>query len=263
VSILIPSAGRGSARDGQAEPFLYRCLDSVCRLTKYDNFEILVIDNGNLASEVERSLARWPVRRVTILQPFNFAANLNRAAARARGDFLLFLNDDTEVLDADWLKAMVAMAGEPGVGAVGAKLFFPDGRLQHVGVVIPSPGPTHHYYGQPGDFPGYQGNTRTPRHYLAVTGACLLTSRRLFQALGGFEERFSLNYNDVDYCLRLYERGFRIVFTPDARLCHHESMGREGQDTVRPWELELFHARWGHWCGRDPYGEHSPPLAGV
>ena len=257
VSIIIPTAGKEARVHRRPVCFIRQCLASICQKTTYGNVEIVVVDNGNLAPEVEAVLAAHRVRRITLLRPFNFAANLNAAARRAEGDYLLFLNDDTEVISPDWIERMLEYAALPNVGAVGAKLYFPDARLQHVGVILTSEGPCHPYYGLPATFAGYQDCCRSPRNYLAVTGACLMTRRKVFEDLGGFDEQFSLNYNDVDYCLRLWDRGYRVVFTPEAELFHYESMGRDGRCTVRQWEVECFRQRWGEKYRRDPFDNLS------
>jgi ABC-type polysaccharide/polyol phosphate transport system ATPase subunit/GT2 family glycosyltransferase len=232
VSILIPTAGRAGR--------VLRCLDSIRTGTRFSSYEIMLVDNGPLPDDIESGLSCQDLRRLTLLQPFNFAANLNAAARRATGDYLLFLNDDTEVFTPDWLEGLLEFARLPGVGAVGAKLLFPDGRLQHAGVTIVDGCPGHPGYGEPAELA-----PRVPREYPAVTGACLMTPRSLFRSVGGFDERFSLNYNDVDYCLRLRELGWRVVCATNVELIHHEAMDRPGQTTVRPWELALFQQLWG------------------
>ena len=140
----------------------------------------------------------------------------------------------------------------PGVGAVGAKLRFGDGRLQHVGIGGTRGAPGHLYYGFPGDHGGYFDAAVLPGNYLAVTGACLLTHRHCFEEVGGLSPEFPVNYNDVDYCLKLHAAGHRIVYTPEAALWHYESSTREG-GPVRPAELELINARWGGLLHDDPY----------
>lgn len=232
ISILIPTAGRAGR--------IHRCIESIRARSTYSNYELLVIDNGELPEAVEGALMAADVRRLTLLQPFNFAANLNAAAQRAAGPWLLFLNDDTLVITPGWLESLLHVARQPAVGAAGAKLLFPDGRLQHAGVALVDGNPGHPWYGTAAD-----SAPPAPRRWLAVTGACLMTPRPLFLSCGGFDERFSLNYNDVDYCLRLHELGWRIICTPHAELIHHEAMDRPGRSTVRPWELALFKRLWG------------------
>jgi GT2 family glycosyltransferase len=257
VTVIIPTAGKKGILQGQWKPFVLNCLRSLGQGTLRPH-EIIVVDNGNLATDVERQLVARGVRRLSLLQPFNFAANLNQAARRAAGDYLLFLNDDVEVITPDWLETLLDFALQPGVGAVGAKLFFPDGRLQHVGVLVPDAEPCHPYYGCQGEFEGYDQSVLWPRSFLAVTGACLLTPRALFLEMGGFDEAFSLNYNDVDYCLRLWERDYRSVYVPYAELVHYEAMGRGGASSVRPWELALFKKRWAAKLPRDPFDNLTP-----
>jgi GT2 family glycosyltransferase len=232
VSIIIPTAGRAGR--------ILKCLASIETHKSYKTYETYIVDNGHLPDAIEESLRSFDARRLTLLQPFNFAANLNAAAKRVAGDFLLFLNDDTEVITPIWLEGMLQQARQPKVGAVGAKLLFPDGRLQHAGVALVEGCPGHAWYGEPAS-----AAPAMPREWLAVTGACLMTPRSLFLSTGGFDERFSFNYNDVDYCLRLHELGWRIVCASQVELLHHEAMDRPGQSTVRPWELALFKKLWG------------------
>jgi GT2 family glycosyltransferase len=192
--------------------------------------------------------------------PFSFAATINCAARHATGDHLLLLNDDTEVIAAEWMRAMLEFSQQPDIGAVGAKLLFPDGRLQHTGVVVGiGGGACHVLSGHPGDTPGYFGAAWIIRNYSAVTGACLMTRREIFESLGGFDERFATDFNDVDYCLRVRERGYRIVVTPFATLYHFEgaSFGsRERQ--VNPQEVRLMSERWAGVIAHDPY--YNPNL---
>jgi GT2 family glycosyltransferase len=140
----------------------------------------------------------------------------------------------------------------PGVGAVGAKLRFGDGRLQHVGIGGTRGAPGHLYYGFPADHGGYFDAAVLPANYLAVTGACLLTPRSCFEEVGGLSTQFPVNYNDVDYCLKLHNAGHRIVYCPEATLWHYESSSRGG-GPVRPAELDLINARWAHLLHDDPF----------
>ena len=259
ISIIIPTAGRAAQIRGRETPFVANCVESIRRLTTCTRYEVLAVDNGDLPDDLARQLDGWGVRRITFREPFNLAAKINLGAAHAAGEYLVLLNDDTEVITPDWLDALLAYARLPGVGAVGAKLVFPDGRLQHVGVLLLDDGPSHPWYLAPGDCPGYYRSTLTPRNYLAVTGACLMTPRALFTDLGGFDLRFPLNYNDVDYCLRLVERGQRIVWTPHARLYHYEGVSKEGGCTVQPAERDLFRQLWGARYPRDPF--YNPNLS--
>ena len=182
---------------------------------------------------------------------------MNQGASLARGEHLLFLNDDIEVVTADWLERLLEFSQQPEVGAVGAKLFFPGGRLQHAGVAVLGGRPAHPFYGHCGDHPGYFHSLLIPRNCSAVTGACLMTRADVFRSLGGFDESFPLNYNDVDYCLRLIAGGRRVVCTPYARLCHHELGTRPAG--VRPEEAAAFRRRWGATRAEDPF--HNPNLS--
>ena len=170
----------------------------------------------------------------------------------------MLFNDDIEVISPEWLTAMLEYSQEPGVGAVGAKLLYPDGRLQHIGIVLGVVGVAAHAFHQhPGASPGYGGSALMARNYSAVTGACLMTRRAVFEEVGGFDERLPTDFNDVDYCLRLQRAGYRIVYTPCAQLYHHESasFGARQHDMT---ELDEMRRRWASVIDRDPY--YNPNL---
>jgi len=154
---------------------------------------------------------------------------------------------------------LLMFAREPAVGAVGAKLRFADGRLQHVGVVAVDGNPGHPYYGFPADFDGHMDNARTPTNCIAVTAACMMTRRESFESVGGLSLEFPLNYNDVDYCLKLHHSGRRMVFDPYAELFHFETSSR-ATGSVSEAELKALRARWGRILRRDPY--YNPGFGG-
>lgn len=181
---------------------------------------------------------------------------MNLGAREARGTHLLLMNDDIEVITPDWVEAMLEQSQREAVGAVGCKLLFPNGLLQHAGVAILNGAPGHPFYLANGDGMGYYCNTQVIRNVLAVTGACLMTRKEVFHAVGGFDEAFPLNYNDVDLCLKIVSSGKRIVFTPYAKLYHHESVSKAG--TFQE-ELERFQLKWGNKIARDPY--YNPNLS--
>jgi GT2 family glycosyltransferase len=185
---------------------------------------------------------------------------MNLGAEHASGEHLLFLNDDTEVISNDWLENMLQYSQQPGIGAVGAKLLFPNKNIQHAGVILLRGDPGHPYYNHGYDHPGYYLSAQVTRNYLAVTGACLMTRTELFRNVGGFDTSFPLYYNVVDYCLRVHERGYRIVYTPYAELFHYESVSRDGPGTVKPEEIAFFHSRWKQKYPVDPYYNPNLPV---
>ena len=192
--------------------------------------------------------------------PFNFAALNNAAAAEARGKVLLLLNNDIEVLHPDWLREMVSHAVRPGVGAVGARLLYPDGTLQHGGILLgPEGAATHVGRGAARDAPGYLGQLACTRDLSAVTAACLAMSRDVWGAVGGMDERLAVTWNDVDLCLRVRAAGLRVIWTPHAVLLHREGVtrGLEARDTARQErfreEQALVRATWGDAVERDPF----------
>jgi len=240
VSIVIPTRNQKSV--------LERCIRSLKRTT-YRNFTVVVIDNGSDDPETLTYLDSLEYRVMKIAnppgQPFNFSHINNRAVEQLDSSYVLFLNNDTEVREPKWLSRMMGYAQLPGVGAVGARLLYPDGRIQHAGIV-------HGYYNGmagpafkllPAWHHGYLSYAMVTRNCSAVTAACLLTRRALFLEVGGFDERhFSVAYNDVDYCYRLAEQGLRCVYAPGAELHHHEGFSRGFQDN--PEDLSAFRRRY-------------------
>jgi GT2 family glycosyltransferase/glycosyltransferase involved in cell wall biosynthesis len=252
VAIIIPTKNNVAV--------LEACLQSI-RKTTYKNYEVVIIDNESDDPKTIDFLQQVPVRVLRIPNPegrFNFAWINNRAVERIDAEYVLFLNDDTEVKSPAWLSQMVGYLGMPGVGAVGARLLFPDRRVQHAGVV-------HGYYnGMAGpafkllpeyDF-GYLSYAKVTRNYAAVTAACMLTRRDLFLQLGGFDEDdFSVAFNDVDYCYRLRAAGHRIVYCATSELVHHEGFSRGFTDN--PAEPAAFKRKYGERV--DPY--YNPNLS--
>lgn len=234
VSLIIPSKNN--------EAVLATCVASVEQLTRYRNFEIVVVDNGSSKPEtlayLEALAAKDHVRVVRQDTPFNFSELCNVGARASRGDILLFLNDDTEVISPDWLERMAGFAQLGHVGAVGAKLLYPDSRrVQHAGVVCIPAGPSHAFLGADGQEPCYFSRNLMDCNWIAVTGACLMVERRKFEQIGGFDETFPVAYNDVELCFRLLEAGYFNVVCPAAELLHYESFSR-GIDHIDKAKLE-------------------------
>jgi GT2 family glycosyltransferase len=258
VSVIIPSAARVVNKNGRPIDLLRECVESILDKSTWRNLEIIVVDNGDLRQDLKTWLEPR-VRMVTYTDTqFNLARKINEGARHATGEHLLLLNDDITVIAADWVENMLQYSQQPEIGAVGAKLLFPDGRIQHAGVILLDAGPGHAYYNHPNEEIGYFLSAVVARNYLAVTGACLMTRLAVFWEAGGFSEDFPLNYNDVDFCLKLHTRGYRIVYVPEATLYHHESLSKEGPGSLRPGELERFKAKWTKHYSVDPY--YNPNL---
>ncbi len=246
------------------QPDLLRsCIEGLLQKTDYPELDLLIVDHESrdeTARSYLRKLARSGRARVLPFRgPFNFSAMVNLAARHARGDLLLLLNNDTEPLHPGWLRRMAAIAVDPGVGAVGARLLYPDGRLQHAGVVLGLGGVAGNAFSfLPADSPGYFGAAWTTRDYSAVTAACMVTPREDFLAVNGFDaDSLPVAYNDVDYCLRLKQIGRRTVYCAEAELIHHESASRgTGLD---PAEVAVMLDRWGPQIEDDPH--YSPNLS--
>ena len=224
-------------------------------------FEAIVVDNGSQEAATLTLLQEIRAdSRFSVLErpgPFNFSRLCNEAARVARMPTLLLLNNDIEPLETGWLRELTAWTSDPTVGAVGAKLLYPDGTLQHGGVILGIEGIVGHFeYGLAGKDPGYFGRLNAPHSVSAVTGACLAVSRKKFFAVGGLDEvNLPIELNDVDFCLRLAERGWRNVLDCAVRLTHHESASRgrtRGVQAQYPKEWNYFRRRWMHRLRSDP-----------
>lgn len=258
VSLIIPT------RDQL--PLLQTCLASL-QHTRYPNLEILVVDNGSAEPETLAfldTLRQRPGHRVLRDErPFNFSALNNRAVAEARGELICLLNNDIEVLDPDWLAEMVGHALRPGIGAVGARLWYPDGTLQHGGVILVGGVAAHAHRKLPKGYPGFAGRALTIQNFSAVTAACLVVRKALYETVGGMDEALAVAFNDVDFCLKLGQAGYRNLWTPHAELIHHESKTRGEEDSPEKRarfaaEVALMQSRWGSLLQRDP--AYSPNL---
>ena len=261
VSIIIPSRDNGSV--------LARCIDSIYKKSTYRNFEVIVLDNGSVCSDtlsyLEQSAQVGQIRIIRHDAPFNFSELNNIGASQAKGELLLFLNDDTEVLSCDWMERMGGYAQLPHIFAVGAKLLYPEsGLIQHAGVLNLADGPGHAFLRLPADVPGYYMRNLLEYNWLAVTGACLMVAADKFRVLGGFDESFPIAYNDVELCFRGVRSGFFNVVCQSVRLTHHESISR-GVDHADAAKLErLTHERrrlyekHPAYFQRDPF--HNPNL---
>ncbi|WP_170944056.1 glycosyltransferase family 2 protein [Leptolyngbya sp. BC1307] len=262
VSIVIPSAGTHLKIRGQQVCLLAQCVSSIRRLSTYQNLEIILVDGYDISKATLKLVQGADLKLVRSDQPFNFSQRMNLAAQSANGEILLMLNDDTEIMTSNWIEAMLELAQQTEIGAVGAKLFYPNGRLQHAGMLILTGKPGHAFHNGSGNHDGYYYSNIVNRDYLGVTGACMMMRHRLFEELNGFDESFPLSYNDVDLCLRAHQAGYRNVFTPYAELIHYESVSRaNGLSPGIPGELERLHEKFAGSCylQNDPY--YNPNLS--
>jgi GT2 family glycosyltransferase len=242
-----------------APRYLGRCLESIFSRSTYPNLGVLLVDNGTTDAEALSLFERYPVDVLPFDEPFSFSRANNLGVDRADGELVVFLNNDTEVRTAEWLEEMVSLASRDGVGAVGPLLLYPNGTVQHAGVVLGIRGTADHVLrGFAGGDDGYAGSLSCTREVSAVTGACMLVQRDVFAELGGFDEHFATHYQDVDLCLRLRASGRRILYTPRAVLVHHEAATRGGRyDHV---DRALLLDAWGETIARgDPY--YNPLLS--
>jgi GT2 family glycosyltransferase len=255
VSIVIPTAG--TVREVRYEPLVLieHCVASIFERSTYENFEIVVVYDTGIDPDVLGRLTALGGSRLRLVEfdePFNFSKKINRGAVHSDGEMLLLLNDDMEVVTPDWIERLVMYAALPGVGAVGGRLIWEDGRLQHVGIVFENFGyPGHPYRGFAGDWNGYSNSVLVAQNFLAVTAACMMTPREEFERVGGFSHTLPMNYNDVDYCLKLVSAGKRIVYDPDSVLYHFESSSRSTD--VEDWEKDRLRGRWLPITAEDPY----------
>lgn len=223
ISIIIPTRDNASV--------LKRCIESIDTLSTYQNYEIIVIDNGSVSEESLNYFEKLQkTGKITVIQhdiPFNFSELCNLGADKTSGELLLFLNDDTEVITPDWLERMAGYAQLPHIGAVGAKLLYPGGeKIQHAGLLNLESGPGHAFWQEQMDTPGYFMRKLLEYNWIAVTGACLMIEKNKFNALGKFCEDMPIAYNDVEICFRLLKNNLYNVVCQAAQLIHHESLSR-------------------------------------
>lgn len=223
VSIIIPNK--------DCIDYLDRCLKSIVEKTTYSNYEVIIVENNSTEPETfsyyEEAKGRYPfVSVIEFAQPFNFSAVCNEGARVAKGEMLLFLNNDTEVIEQGWIGYLVGHLRRDKVGCVGAKLLYPNDAIQHIGIALPKSGPVHTDRLRSADANGYFGFLKFPRNVTAVTGACLAVRSDVYNQVGGFDEDLPVAYNDVDFCLRLRKKGLLVVVEPRAVLYHYESVSR-------------------------------------
>lgn len=253
VSIII------STKD--QKKLLERCLSSIERLTSYRNYEIIIIDNNSQEEETISYLKSLPYIVIEYALPFNFSKINNLAAKHASGDFLLFLNDDTAPLEKEWLTELVSIGNQENVGVVGPKLVFASNTVQHAGLALLKTGAGFHpFVGLDAKGEGYFGFLNTIRNCSAVTGACLLIKKKLFDEVGGFDEALDLYYQDADLCLKVIQKGYRVVYTPYAILLHQGSSTIK-KDTKAFFAVEnhyQFLKKWPRLKDGDPF--YNPNL---
>lgn len=227
---------------------LEQCIESIFSKTTYTQFEIILVENNSQEKETfsyyEQLKAKPQVKLLVYDQVFNYSAFNNWGAKHAQGDLLLFLNNDIECIDPDWLDEMVRWASRPDIGVVGAQLLYPNHTIQHAGLVIGLEGHANHVFaGCRETYNGLFGSTEWYRDYSAVTGACMMLRRAVFEQIGGFDEDYSLAFNDVELCMRLIQAGYRVMYTPFARLIHHEGATRAGYKPQSDIKLASQHLR--------------------
>lgn len=252
VSVIIPTAGKTVAVGERQIDLISNIVDQIRNQSAYKNIEIIVVDNGDLSERQQQVLADQGCRRITYTEPvFNISKKLNLGASIANGELLLLMNDDIEILSPFWIERMVEHFEKPHVGVVGAKLLYPDGNTQHVGVVHNSGNPEHVRRLAPRDEAGYFFSTCGVRNYMAVTGAVMMTPSNVYREVGGYSEELAVSYNDTNYCLKVQEKGLWIVYAPKVELTHMESQSRVASADMA--EVAWYHKQWASKTILDPY----------
>jgi GT2 family glycosyltransferase len=257
VTVIIPTALR---------EFVQRCITTVLRATTYPNVEFLVtLDPRHVQTAAQRRFIEKIQRdaRVRLLtydeQPFNYPRTNNRAVAQSDAPIICFLNDDVEVITRDWLQKLVARVQLDGVGAVGPMLYYPTDAIQHAGVILGIGGVAgHQFVNRPRGNDGYYGRALLEQDLSCVTAACMVMRRDVFDSIGGFDEKFAIAFNDVDLCLRIRQKGWRIVWTPAAEMYHHESASLGKHNAPQRYalfqhEVKLMREVWGKALDDDPF----------
>ena len=256
VSIIIPNK--------DAKEDLEKCIQSILEKSSYTNYEILIVENNSTGEEIfsyyKELSGNSKIRLLRWKREFNYSAINNYGAKKAKGDYLLFLNNDTEVISPDWIEEMLGFCQRPDTGIVGARLYFGNNTVQHAGTVIGIGGIAGHMFtDMPRERSGYMHKAAIIQDLSAVTAACMMVKRQVFEEVQGFEEQLSVAFNDVDFCLRVREKQYLVVYDPYVELYHYESKSRGAEDSkekVRRFqsEIEFMRCRWETLLKKgDPY----------
>ena len=256
VSIIIPNK--------DAKEDLEKCIQSILEKSSYTNYEILIVENNSTGEEIfsyyKELSENSRIRLLRWKREFNYSAINNYGAKKAKGDYLLFLNNDTEVISPDWIEEMLGFCQRPDTGIVGARLYFGNNTIQHAGTVIGIGGIAGHMFtDMPRERSGYMHKAAIIQDLSAVTAACMMVKRQVFEEVQGFEEQLSVAFNDVDFCLRVREKQYLVVYDPYVELYHYESKSRGAEDSkekVRRFqsEIEFMRCRWEALLKKgDPY----------
>lgn len=256
VSIIIPNK--------DAKEDLEKCIQSILEKSSYTNYEILIVENNSTGEEIfsyyKELSENSRIRLLRWKREFNYSAINNYGAKKAKGDYLLFLNNDTEVISSDWIEEMLGFCQRPDTGIVGARLYFGNNTVQHAGTVIGIGGIAGHMFtDMPRERSGYMHKAAIIQDLSAVTAACMMVKRQVFDEVQGFEEQLSVAFNDVDFCLRVREKQYLVVYDPYVELYHYESKSRGAEDSkekVRRFqsEIEFMRCRWETLLKKgDPY----------
>ena len=252
VSIIIPTAGKVVTVGDRQIDLITNIAHQIRNQSTYKNIEIVVVDNGDLSERQQQTLSDKGCRLITYNEPiFNVSKKLNLGASIANGELLLLMNDDIEIILPSWIERMVEHFEKPHVGVVGAKLLYPNGLTQHVGVVHNNGDPDHVRRRQPKEEAGYYFSTCGARNFMAVTGAVMMTLSSTYRLVGGYSEELAVSFNDADYCLKVGEVGLWIVYAAGAELIHMESLSCVRSLDMR--ELAWYHKRWAQQLTYDPY----------
>lgn len=256
VSIIIPTRDYAS--------ILKKCVDSILEKTKYQNYEIIIVDNGSVEKSTIDLFKKYSKnnKNIRIIEKnceFNYSYLNNEAVNSCTGEYIVLLNNDTEIITPDWLEIMVGYAMQPHIGTVGAKLLYPDNTIQHGGVILGLGGvASHSFIGEPRNYKAFNGLLEVPTNYAAVTAACLMIEKRKFLEIKGLDEKLKVAYNDVDFNIRLLEKGYYNIFLPQVELYHHESKSRGLDTTGEKYERflkesQLMYERWNKYIEKDPF----------
>jgi len=259
VSIIIPNMDHVA--------YLKKCVSSILAKTIYKNYEIIIVENNSIEHEIfdyyEEISKRENIKVITLDRPFNFSSINNFGVAHAEGEYLLFLNNDLEIINPDWMERLLEHAVRKSVGVVGAKLYYPNSTIQHAGIVIGLGGIAGHIHRhRTKSYDGYLNCLKIIRNVSAVTGACMMVRREVFGSVGGFDENIKVNFSDVDICLRILQKGYLNIFTPFAELVHHEKVTRRILEAseILGQEMLYFKEKWGNILNKDFYFNVNIPL---